>query len=503
MKALLDTNILIEREKSIPGSSDIGKLFRWLEKMGYERCVHQLSIEEISRYHDRRVVESFKVKLESYTILQTVAPLHADLAAMFSSEDNTENKQNDTRLLNEIYQGRCSILLTEDRGLIHKARRIGIAEKVYTAESFLEYVVAEKPDLLEYRVPTVQRKRIGELDYDQTFFDSFRSSYPHFNEWLNKKAEEYAYICEVDGLLKAFLYLKVEETKDVDRQISPLLPEARYLKIGTLKVELNGLKLGERFIKIVFDNAMRLRVDAIYVTLHEDDEHKGRLVNLIETFGFEKHGTKRSNAGIESVYCRNIKVRPDYANPSLTYPVFSSNAKAYLVAIYPEYHTSLFPDSILNNESTNDFKELYPHRNAIRKVFLSRSIVRELEPGSVIAFYRTGGKYAGVVTTIGIVEAVRDSITSFDELREVVGSRSVFQESKLREFWDYKPASRPFVVKFLHVYSLPRRPNLDELIRESVVASVSDAPRGFTPISTLQLQTILKLANADFNYLVD
>ena len=51
---------------------------------------------------------------------------------------------------------------------------------------------------------------------------------------------------------------------------------------------------------------------------------------------------------------------------------------ALLVPIYPPYHTELLPDSILNTESPADFIEQEPHRNAIRKVYVSRSHFKDL-----------------------------------------------------------------------------------------------------------------------------
>jgi hypothetical protein len=38
MRVLFDTNILIHREASVAVRQDIGRLFRWLDKLGYEKC---------------------------------------------------------------------------------------------------------------------------------------------------------------------------------------------------------------------------------------------------------------------------------------------------------------------------------------------------------------------------------------------------------------------------------------------------------------------------------
>jgi hypothetical protein len=49
------------------------------------------------------------------------------------------------------------------------------------------------------------------------------------------------------------------------------------LKFGTLKVNLSGYKLGERFLKIVFENSIKQRVHEIYVTIFPRSIEQQRL----------------------------------------------------------------------------------------------------------------------------------------------------------------------------------------------------------------------------------
>ena len=50
MKALLDTNIIIHREAITPAvHGDVGVLYRWLDRLKYEKCVHPLTVAEIER----------------------------------------------------------------------------------------------------------------------------------------------------------------------------------------------------------------------------------------------------------------------------------------------------------------------------------------------------------------------------------------------------------------------------------------------------------------------
>jgi predicted nucleic acid-binding protein len=110
MKALLDTNIIIHRETDRIMNQDIGTLFKWIDKGKYTKCIHPLTIEEIQRYKDKTTVDTFLIKLESYTLLKTVAPLSTEVEQLSLKIDKTENDKNDTLLLNELFNNRVDLL---------------------------------------------------------------------------------------------------------------------------------------------------------------------------------------------------------------------------------------------------------------------------------------------------------------------------------------------------------------------------------------------------------
>jgi hypothetical protein len=148
-----------------------------------------------------------------------------------------------------------------------------------------------------------------------------------------------------------------------------------------------------------------------------------------------------------------------------------------------------------------------PYRNAISKVYISRSIERDLHSGDVIVFYRTADKWPAyhhsVVTTIGVVESVTDNIPNQSDFIRLCRKRSVFTDAQLSAHWNRSTRNRPFIVDFLYVYSLPKRINLQKLIEMGVIASINDAPRGFTQISIKNLRDILKESQTDENLAVD
>jgi len=503
VKVLLDTNIVIHREAATVVHEDIGMLFRWLDNLNYSKCIHRVTVKEIEKYKDPKVRKSFKIKLENYNVLKTQAPLGDDVRRISQQLDESQNDLNDTLIINEVYNGRVDALITEDKKLLKKASLIGIGDRVYTIDAFLEKVTQENPELADYRVLSVKKDYFGNLDLSDKFFASLKDDYPNFENWFNRKANEIAYVCHSDDGLMAFLYIKVEGEAEDYSDIYPPLPKKRRLKIGTFKVTLNGFRLGERFLKIVFDNALRLNVDEIYVTTFEKRIEQQRLINLFEEYGFQLHGRKTSLGEDEEVYVRSFTRSVDRSSPKLTYPFLSTAGRVFLVPIYPEYHTELFPDSILRTESPADFVENEPHRNAIGKVYISRSFERNLESGDAIVFYRTGGYHKSVVTTIGIVESVVDNIGSEVEFIRLCSKRSVFTVKELSKHWNYKKTNSPFIVNFLYAYSFPRRINMKRLIEIGVIPSVGDAPRGFTPISMKQFKDILQECQSDESIVVD
>jgi hypothetical protein len=126
--------------------------------------------------------------------------------------DTTENAQNDTSLLSELFAGRVDILISEDRGIHAKAELLGISTKVFTIDDFLEKVTAEHPNLVDYRVLAVKKELFGNVALTDPFFDSFNRDYVDFARWFNRKSDELAYVSKTeDGKLVAFLYLKLEE----------------------------------------------------------------------------------------------------------------------------------------------------------------------------------------------------------------------------------------------------------------------------------------------------
>jgi hypothetical protein len=224
------------------------------------------------------------------------------------------------------------------------------------------------------------------------------------------------------------------------------------------------------------------------------------LISLLEVWGFTFWGRKNDT---ELVYVRDFSRKFDITNPRSTYPYVSRGQRAFLVPIYEAYHTELFPDSILRTESPMNFIENEPYRNGINKVYVSRSIERNIHRGDILVFYRTGGLHKGVISTICLVEEPFFTFKNEEEFVKACRKRSVFSEKALIDQWRHKPGNRPFIVSMLYVYSFPKRANLSAMIEHAIVKDVDDAPRGFRSITSQQFETMLKITKTDESFIID
>lgn len=500
MKALLDTNIIIHREANKIVSQDIGILYRWLDRGLYTKCIHSATIEEVKKNPCKETVDLFLVKLESYEIIDIPSPLQDEVKTVSRHFDTTENDKVDTILLNEIFVERVDILITEDKKIHRKAKELGIKDKVFTIDSFLEKTFAEHPELINYKVLNVQKLKFGKIDLNDTFFDTLKEDYIGFDKWFIRKYDEEAYITinSNNGMLLSFLYLKVEDENENYSNINPQFSAKRRLKVGTFKVISNGFRLGERFVKIIFDNALKNQVQEIYVTIYNKRPEQRKLIELLEQWGFVLWGKK----GEELVYVRDFSPKFDINNLKCCFPYISKEKNVYIVPIYPEYHTELLPDSILNTESPEEFIEDFPHRNCINKVYVSRAMEPYPSIGDILVFYRTGGYYKSVITTIGEVVEVKADFQDENDFILYCRKKSVYPELALREMWRYS-TRKPFVVNFLYTYSFPHRINMKELIDLKVLQGVNDAPRGFKLITKEQFEIILKETRSDESFIIN
>lgn len=494
MKVLLDTNIIINRENPHKPVESVNRLFSALDKLKFEKCIHPATIEEIKQYKNEKERDILLAKLHSYELIKSRPNLSFDFMEKLKEfDDGSQNSKNDNELLYQIYDGRIDFLITEDKVMHQKAQKLNIANKVFSIEQFLTYYKTQYPDLVDYKMLSIKKTKFGNLNLNDPFFDSLREDYAGFDQWFKKKHNEDAYVfIDKKYGLSAFLYIKTEHENENYAHIEPVFPAKKRLKVGTFKAVSSGFRIGERFLKIVFDNALERHVDEIYVTLY-DKPALAKLKEMFANWGFYEYGINKQTG--ELVMVKEMKYNHQITSPQKNFPFFNEDAVVRFLPIWPEFHTKLFPDSILRTEDVEDYDNKEAYEYAIKKAYISFSFkYRDLRPGDVILIYRTGGSYKGVVTTICILNEVVKP-TSLDELLNLCENRSVFKKEELIKFWNDHNKNLT-VVKLLYLKSLPKKVIVNDLWNLGIVDQFQ-GPRSFDIISKENYLKILNLSNKE------
>lgn len=344
----------------------------------------------------------------------------------------------------------------------------------------------------------LEKKKFKDINLEDPFFKTLKDDYPGFEKWFNKKENEEAYINYKNQSVEGFLYLKYEEGPIAD--VSPTIYCNKALKIGTFKINPHGSRLGERFIKKALDYAIDGNVDLCYVTIFE--KHQA-LVQLFEKYGFVRHGHKPTNGDKEIVLIKNLKV---LTNDILAdYPLINTiNKQKFILAIYPQYHSVMFPDSILNNESV-DILEDVTITNSIHKTYVTRMAVNRANPGDIFVMYRTktegqSAEYTSVVTSICVVEEVKaqEEFANFNEFFNYATKYSIFDRNDLFKWYNLGGC---FAVKMTYNAALSKR-----LIRKKLVEEIGlrrNIYWGFIPISDAQFSRILEEGGVSESIIID
>lgn len=493
---LLDTNIIIKRESGNNVSYEVAHLFNWFGKNPISTYIHSATKDELSGYGNEQAKATMLTKLNSYGLLPIFPKVEDEyFNYVMSNYSQDKNGKIDNLLLREVYDYNVGILLTDDTLMLRKAEDLYIRDRVLTSSELLAYFETTYPQNIEYKMLAVKLKTFGEVDLSSEFFDSLREDYggKAFDDWFKRKAlkNEQAYVFEDHEGLKGFLYLKTEDETENYSDITPTLLPKKRLKVGTFKIERTGFRLGERFLKIIFDNAKQYNVEEIYVTLYEDKRDGVKHLKVtMEQWGFVKHGYKSNG---EAVLIKNLKQYDSDKTPKLNFPLTKADAKYYFLPIYPQYHTDLFPDNILKNENMHLYEENKAHRYALEKIYLSGAYNVKAKVGDLVLIYRTGEryprKYSSVITGIAIIEDIIYTQT-IDECVEKCKNRSIFDEEQIRFLYQTKKYS--VIIKLLDYVSFKNKITLNQLYVNDIVASGS-GPRPFEHLTKEQFETIYKL----------
>ena len=481
-RVLIGTDLLISYLLNADYSDGIAIVFRWIQLIGARKIADMGSVFIVTHF----VSDEEAKRLKGFDFIKTMPALN------FSSQYYAKSMMMDAKMkallmqLNLLEKGMADILITENRETHYLAKQRLYDDRVYTIEEFIEMCVTEHRELDEMRGVVLERVKFGTLSLKDRFFKTFIDEYaPYYFDWFEKKANDFVYVAkDTEGGLHALLKLKEETISENERGIKPSLPAGKYLKISSLKVDYTGQKLGERFLRIIFDQAVEKKVDFIYYTIYGDSIQRKRLIGMLSKWGFRKWGSKDTG---EQVYLKLFR-RELCPEPMLQYPYQNRGCKAYLIAIEGNFSDLLVPPT----EDRSHFYDFEPFKNAIRKLLILDSRNVQVKTGDCLLFYRRGKNDAmSFITAAGVVDGLYTSFVNEDHFIRRCQKRSILPHQALHEYWS-RYEGKPAIVDFLHNYSF----TIGEIRKDRIAAAGIDS-------NGLKLNTLLELSEEQVRMLIE
>lgn len=447
MNILISTEILLSCISSDKRDEGLSLLFSWIKKAGgtcytdYNTLIllHQLKPEGLFS------------ELKEIKIFQTPRKLHPRLLSLKHSVEgmqhvNIPNIASLLRQINWLIYDDADYIVSENELLHSLASTMQVDERVYNVEDFIEKLCSENRDKDIDKGIAIHKVKFGTLKFNDPFFDSFKSDYdPYYTEWFHKKADDDVYVAHDEyGKIRGLLKLKIEEPTDIDTSIEPRMRAARRLKICSLKAHITRQKLGQRFMRIIFETALTHKVEEIYITIIERGLMKKTLADMVQQWGFIYHGTKYKN---ESVYVRSFakKVSTDLLH---SFPYHTPDNNIFVLPLMRNDATHIMPPISLLDDNT----DVEPYKQAIKKSIILHDKIGDIKKGSILLFYQMsadiGYRY---LLGIGVVDGVYSDFYTEYLFRLRAKKRNLMDDSKLHEHW-IDANGKPIVIDFLYSY---------------------------------------------------
>ncbi len=480
IRILLDTNLLIYREDHSVISDNVQELTKILyDSNKYKIVIHPMTMEDISHIKNENDRKIFYSKIKIYEKIDR-PPVATDEFNNFVGCSKLPNDKIDNNLLYSVYKNCVSYLITNDKKLKRKAKKIKIEDRVLGIEEAIKlFKPLEEKDI---RTPVyIQYEYLYNIELGDEFFDSLKSDYMNFKKWYEKKArtEKKAYITrDSNNKIGSFLMLKVEdENEDYSEFKEPFKKDLR-LKISTFKVANTGNKIGESYIKIIIKEAEKNKVNEIYVTLFEKQK---ALINLLSEYGFINTTTKMTEKGDGSYEEELVFVKNMNDN---TYPNFDwMNKNVFIVPIRQQYHEKLFSESEPSIQlSFDDIQGINSYSNAIKKAYICKSNTKKIEHGDILLFYASENKKS--ITTIGIVDNVFSDFKNPEELYSMAIKRTVYSLDEIKENFD----SNTKLILFKYCKTLKEPISYNRLIQSGIL---KNAPISIVNINSDLIKKLL------------
>jgi hypothetical protein len=500
MRILLDSNIFIYREDYRVISQDLIDLLKILAEINAELVIHPLSLDEIKgdRNIERREIVLSKIRTYPELGLPPDPEQDPTFLTKISSKRNSHDRI-DNALLYAVVKDAIDFLITEDREIINKAIEIGIDNRVFSIGDaciyFRGYALKEET----YHPPAIRDDYVYNLNPNDPIFDVLKLEYgkEQFERWLSKISRE-ARKCWVyhrdDGTIGALLIYKLED--EAIGSIPPI-PKNRRIKISTFIVKHIGQKIGELFIKMITDFAVRNNIPEIYLTHYI--RGKDPLVDLTTEYGFKNIATKIDG---EAIFLKKLLVGSEdisHLTPieiaKIYYPSFydGDGVDKFIIPIRPEFHQRLFIE-FLDRQTTlpEHIGGFIIEGNTIKKAYLCHSKSRKLKTGDIVLFYQS--RKLRSLTTLGIVETIHQNIRTIDEIIRIVGKRTAYPREELERM------KKPLTIILFRYHFHFETPLSHTRLKEWGV--ITFAPQSITQITDEKYNRVKREGGIDERYTV-
>ena len=304
-------------------------------------------------------------------------------------------------------------------------------------------------------------KKFMDVDLNDVFFDSLKKDYPGnenstgFVEWFNKKSKNgaSALVFEDDEGVGAFVVVK-NETEVIELK-DKVLPKINRIKISTFRIaeRYRRQRIGEGAIGLLLWNWQQSGCEEIYVTVF--DKHK-TLIEQFERFGFVNIGKNHNG---ENVLVKSRK-QIDFRDAYKAFPFVKSGFDyAGYIIVDDTYHDTMFAYSELANTTSLQRQLGSSVSNGLSKIYVGKASKIKHVVGEPILVYRrytqgTGKRYRSCITSYCMVTDViqvksnNNCLMSFEELKNRIGNKSIFDETEL--FRQYREYNNLIIVEMLY-----------------------------------------------------
>jgi len=192
--------------------------------------------------------------------------------------------------------------------------------------------------------------------------------------------------------------------------------------------------------------------------------------------------------------------------PNYPFIKINNNCNMYFLSIRPEYHSRLFPDSLLKTEDNRVVRDI-SHTNSIHKIYIgSMAGMDGLKKGDIVVIYRTAdagkpARYSAVFTSVCVIEEYShiNDYNNENDFYEYCKKYSTFNEPELKGYFNNKKYKH--IIKMSYNIALTKRIVRDKLLDMGIMSNFSYS--GFGVLSYEQLMDIFNTSQTNESIIIN